>query len=219
MDAEDISRWFLAAFFMGVAAFYTARILAAKSRTGRSPVFAGKPGTLHHLTHSTFRVFRAAILIVCVLRVPWPAIDAALVPIHPFWRGEVIFSGLALMLAAFVGILFVHSYMGQDWRSGVPPERPVEAMRLITSGPFALSRNPILLLVQLGQAGFFLALPTVFSLVCLIVGVTMVHAQVSVEEKEMAARFGETWRAYARMTPRWLPLPGAPKQNTSHPIR
>ncbi len=207
MDAAAVSRWFLAAFFVGVAAFYAVRIAVAKSRTGRSPVYAGKRGTLHHLTHSTFRVFRAAILIVCVVRVPWPDIDAALVPIDLLWRGEVIFSGLALMLTAFAGILFVHFYMGEDWRSGVPPDRPGEARRLITSGPFALSRNPILLLVQLGQLGFFLALPTVFSLVCLIVGVAMVHAQVSVEEKEMEARFGEAWRAYARKTPRWLPRP------------
>jgi len=58
MAAIEFTRWFLALFFTGVAAFYTIRILQTKRRRHFSPVFSSKPGTLHFATHMAFRVFR-----------------------------------------------------------------------------------------------------------------------------------------------------------------
>ena len=79
MATVDITRWFLALFFVGVAALYTIRILLLKLKTGSTPVFAGQPGTLHFVAHLTFRAFRVVILAVCVGRLLWPPLDLYLI--------------------------------------------------------------------------------------------------------------------------------------------
>lgn len=91
--------------------------------------------------------------------------------------------------------------MADDWRSGIDEVRPG---RLITEGPFAWSRNPIALLVQTAQLGLFLSLPSVFTLVCLVVGVWVMQSQVRLEEADLERRLGDAYRAYKARTPRWL---------------
>jgi hypothetical protein len=66
LSAEAFSRWFLAGFFVVVAVFYTTKTLMMKKRLGRSPVSLGARGSRDFVIYGTFRVFRAAILLVCV---------------------------------------------------------------------------------------------------------------------------------------------------------
>ena len=199
--AVEFTRWFLAAFFTAVAAFYTGRIILAARYRGTSPVFAGRPGSAHYLTHLAFRVFRVVIWLVCVVRCAVPDADGLIGPIHLLWTAPVVLIGDALLAGSFAFALHVHFYMGRDWRSGTHDE---DMGRLITTGPFAVSRNPMLLAVQGAQIGLFLALPSVFTLVCLGVGLWAVHAQVRVEEVALAARHGGVYAAYRSETPRWL---------------
>jgi len=201
MTAIEFTRWFLALYFSGVATFYTFRILQTKHRRRSSPVFSGKPGTLHFATHVAFRVFRAIILCVCLVRLVWPPFDQYLVVIDVLWHPLVLLLGDGVMLFAFSAVILLHFQMGGDWRSGT---RNGDQTRLITSGAFAYSRNPMMLGVLLAQLGFFLALPSVFALVCFVVGVWAVIAQVRVEERLLMNRFGDVYQDYKARTPRWL---------------
>lgn len=201
MTAVTFTRWFLAVYFLAVACFYTVRILAEKTRSGISPVFTGAPGTAHFATHMTFRVFRVLILAACCIRLAWPGFDPYLIPFPILWHPAIIVVGDAILMASFAAVLFIHFYMGKDWRSGT---QQVDGSRLITSGPFAVSRNPMMLLVMAAQFGLFLALPSAFTLVCLAVGLWAVVTQVRVEEQMLETRFGAAYAAYARRTPRWL---------------
>ena len=201
MAAADFTRWFLALFFLGVAAFYTLRIIVAKRQIGASPVYTGKFGTLHWTTHTLFRVFRVLILGVCLARLAWPDFDDFLITFDDLWHSAVLILGCGLLLASFFAIIAIHVYMGENWRSGT---RADDRTRLITTGPFKLSRNPMMLCVILGQVGLFLALPTLFTLVCLIVGVWAVIAQMLVEERSLQQRFGAEYDIYRARTPRWL---------------
>lgn len=202
MDSSAFSRWFLAIFLVAVAVFYTVSIITRARRGGVSPVTFGRPGSRHWLIHTTFRVFRAVILGVCLLRIPYPRIDAWLVPIEPLWVAPILLAGNAMMLAAFLGLIRLHGFMGVHWRSGIPTAG--DANPLITTGPFARSRNPMFLLIQLAQLGFFFSLPSLFSLICLIVGVVAIQAQVRVEEQHLAARHGGAYARYKACVPRWL---------------
>jgi protein-S-isoprenylcysteine O-methyltransferase Ste14 len=202
-SAEAFSRWFLAAFFVFVAAFYTVRVLAASRRTGRSPVEFGSPRSRHRAHSNLFRVFRAAILGVCVVRAIWPGIDPLLLPLSILWHPPLLLAGNALLVVSFAAVLYVHSFMSADWRSGIHErERPA----LITTGPFALSRNPMFMAIQLGQLGLFLSLPSVFTLICLIVGVAVLHSQVRLEERHLSRHHGAAFVAYGERVPRWLRL-------------
>ncbi len=201
MSADDFTRWFLALFFLGVAAFYTVRILVAKRRIGVSPVFTGKPGTFHWATHTAFRVFRALILTVCLVRLAWPGFDRYLITYDILWHPVVLIAGSGLLLAGFLAVIAIHVYMGENWRSGARAE---DRTRLITTGPFTLTRNPMMLCVITAQVGLFLALPSLFTLVCLVIGVWAVTAQVGVEERLLRKRFGVEYDDYIAHTPRWL---------------
>jgi protein-S-isoprenylcysteine O-methyltransferase Ste14 len=201
MTAIDFTRWFLALFFVSVAAFYTIRIILIKRKMGISPVFVGIPGTLHFATHLAFRTFRIAILAVCVVRLLWPTLDRYLIPFNALWHPTILLLGDGLLLASFSAIIIIHFYMGKEWRSGM---RVGDRTELITTGPFAISQNPMMLCVVMGQVGFFLALPSAFTLICLLAGVWAVVTQVRVEQHLLRERFGAAYDAYAARTPRWL---------------
>ncbi len=215
MAAADFTRWFLALFFASVAAFYVVRITLAKRRTGASPVFSGKPGSSHFATHLSFRVFRAAILGVCIARLLWPPLDKYLITLDILWRPAIFILGDCLLLGGFASVVVIHFLMGNDWRSGT---RANDRTHLITTGPFAFSRNPMMLGVMTAQLGLFLALPSVFTLLCLVVGIWAVNAQVRVEEQLLRKRFGAAYTAYTEQTPRWLRVPtGAGRSEPPHP--
>ena len=199
----EATRWYLAGFFLFVAGFYGCRLLLARQRQGFSCVTYGRPGTLHWGLSLNFRVFRAAILILMVARVPWPSLDAFLLTCPPMTIAPVILAGNILITAGFGFVLYCQAFMGRAWRSGIPEEA---VPPLITDGPFQWSRNPIFLGIQCGQLGFFLALPSVFTFVCLVVGVTVIQMQVRLEERHLATTFGEAYRRYQDATPRWLRL-------------
>jgi protein-S-isoprenylcysteine O-methyltransferase Ste14 len=201
LTAAEFSRWFLAAYFSSVAIFYTIRVLAVSTKTGRSPVSAGRPGTRHRLHHTVFRLFRSAILVVCLARTIWPRLDSLLIPLPFLWSSIVLIGGNILLIVSFAAILYVHFYMAQDWRSGIDES---DQPALVTTGPFAITRNPMFLLIQLGQLGLFLSLPSVFTLVCLIVGVVIIHRQVRLEEVHLAQSHGGHYDDYRGKLPRWL---------------
>lgn len=201
LTAAFVSRWLLAAFFILVAVFYTIRILFIIGRTGVSPVHLGTWGSRHCVHYSIFRVFRVLILLVCVFRAFWPQIDALLVPLTFLWQPSIFVTGNMLLLLCFGTILYTHFYMGRTWRSGIDDDNNIP---LITTGPFAISRNPIFLLIQFGQLGLFLSLPSVFTLLCLVVGVTILRAQARLEETHLERQHGDAYIAYFKSVPRWF---------------
>ena len=95
---------------------------------------------------------------------------------------------------------------------------------LITSGPFALCRNPLYVGNLVLWAGF-----TVWSgllwMLPVTVGVFAAYyaSIIGWEESLLADRYGDAYRAYCDETPRWRPrldrLPGAWSASAMHPWR
>jgi len=204
MGFEEGVRVFLAFYFAFVGVHYLARLIGLRQRTGIRHAHPGQGDPANRLHQQVFRLFRGLILAVCVIRVPYPALDQWLMPFPALQSSLIVGAGVLLMLAALGWVDYVHSYMNADWRSGLNDD---PKGRLITTGPFALSRNPIFMGIMVGQLGFFLALPSVFTLVCLLLGATIIRRQVEVEERRMG-RSGDFagYDAYAATTPRWLTM-------------
>ena len=84
---------------------------------------------------------------------------------------------------------------------------PLDAPRhLVTTGPYAAVRNPIMageLAVIWGEAVYCASLGVLlYAAVLTLLG----HlAVVYIEEPELHQRFGESYAAYCRRVPRWLP--------------
>ena len=87
----------------------------------------------------------------------------------------------------------------------VEPFDPSKASSLVTSGPNALTRNPM----YVGMAGLLVAnalrrgsLASVLPVVAFVAYID--RFQVAAEERALAERFGADYAAYRESVPRWL---------------
>ena len=102
--------------------------------------------------------------------------------------------GLAIFLAALISF-------GSSWRVGIDPEN---CNRLVTSGAFAFSRNPIFLFMNIFFIGTFLIYPNLFFLgvsLCFAIGI---HRQILNEEKFLRAKFGREYLDYCKKVRRYI---------------
>lgn len=200
MSADLFTRHFLGIFFLLIGLLYGFRSLGLARRCGHSHIHYGARGSATWWHRQLFNLFRALILGVCLLRIAFP-IDGWLGILDPLYRPAVLLTGVALLLIAFARVSYVQGYLNADWRSGIDDAHP---SGLLTGGPYARSRNPIFLAILVAQFGFLLALPSLFSLLCLIVGATVILLQAQAEERSLRHRHGSAYEDYRHRVPRWL---------------
>lgn len=200
-DMVEFTRLFLALFFTMVAVFYTSRIFIMKRVTSRSLVFPGERYCSTWWNHMTFRFFRVLIWMVCLFRYFFPELDGYLGLINALQTNVVIAVGLVLLSLGFFATIAMNWAMGEEWRSGIDPSGPSQ---LLSNGVYHYSRNPMFVCIGLAQLGFFLALPSIFSLVCLIVGWMMLYRQTLAEEQHLADKFPQEYASYTATVRRWV---------------
>ncbi|WP_412553648.1 methyltransferase family protein [Shimia sp. MIT1388] len=198
---SDALRLYLAGFFTFVAVFYTTRIAFLKAREGAEFVLPGMRFCASWWNHMVFRFFRVTIWGVCLARAIDPGFDAYLGLWAAWQRPAVVLTGAGLLTFGFALALVSHFALGRHWRSGFDGGVPET---LLEAGPYRFSRHPAFLGVMLAQVGFWLALPSCFSTVCLIVGLIAVYHQMLLEERHMAARFGARYMDYSQRVRRWV---------------
>jgi protein-S-isoprenylcysteine O-methyltransferase Ste14 len=102
--------------------------------------------------------------------------------------------GLAAMLWALISF-------GTSFRVGIDTDRPGT---LVTSGIFALTRNPIYVAFAFVLFGELLLFPNWVFFLYLIGGIALFHRQVLREEEYLAAHYGDEYRAYCKRVRRYL---------------
>ena len=114
--------------------------------------------------------------------------------------------GIALFAIGAIATTVAQVAMGDAWRIGVDDSEQTE---LVTSGPFALSRNPIFTTMFVTAAGLFLIVPNALTLITLIALLVAVEIQVRVgEEPYLLRHHGDAYRAYAGRVGRFVPWIG-----------
>ena len=197
----EFTRFYLALFYTFVAVFYAIRITTEKRCQQHEVIFPGTHFSTTWWNHMVFRVFRVTIWAVCVLRLFVPALDTYLGVIPTLTVPPVLIAGNVLLTGGFMLAIGVHLHLGHQWRSGIDPDAPPQ---LWTAGPYSLSRNPMFLGVATSQVGFFLALPSFFSGLCLLLGWYTLHRQTREEEAYLLQRFPADYLAYRDRVRRWL---------------
>ena len=193
---------YLAVFYSGVALFYLVFAkLRKRDHDGSSMIHMGARFSLHWWNHLTFRFFRIAIWGVCVLRLFVPALDNWLVPFADLQVNWIVLTGVGLLTFGFALAVSGSLNLSGAWRSGIDESANEQ---LVTTQLYALTRNPTYVGVRMAQIGFFLALPNLFSLLCLVVGWIAVSVQIGLEEKHLQHRFGDAYRQYQRSVGRWF---------------
>jgi protein-S-isoprenylcysteine O-methyltransferase Ste14 len=184
-----------------VALFYTVRILVLKKRYQNDVIFPGDRFCSSWWTHSLFRVFRATIWTVCVFRCFVPEIDNYLIFMPYLQIPSLMLLGNILLTLGFCTTILLHFMLGKQWRSGIDPEKPTQ---LITDGFYRFTRNPMFLAIGLSQLGFFMAIPSVFSAICLVIGFSCLAVQTSAEEKHLARLLPNIYNQYCQKVRRWI---------------
>jgi protein-S-isoprenylcysteine O-methyltransferase Ste14 len=112
-------------------------------------------------------------------------------------------AGGVLTVAGLAATLYAQVAMGASWRIGVDPgERTV----LVTSGPFAVVRNPIFAAMLPTSLGLVLLVPNVVAVVGFGALVVALGVQTrAVEEPYLLATHGDAYAAYAGRVGRFLP--------------
>jgi protein-S-isoprenylcysteine O-methyltransferase Ste14 len=111
------------------------------------------------------------------------------------WIG-VLFCAAGLLLLLWSLISF-----GKSFRVGIDTEHPD---KLITSGVFAFSRNPIYVAFAMILIGQFLIFPNWILLVYLCAGVWLFHRQVLREEDYLKKHYGREYLEYCKRVRRYL---------------
>lgn len=197
----EFTRLYLAVFYTFVAVFYTTRIALRKHWESLEVVFPGKRFCSTWWNHMVFRFFRAAIWMGCVFRWFFPSLDESLGTISFLNIWPVVIAGNVLLTTGFAFTVAVHFNLGKQWRSGIDTNGP---QYLRTDGYYRFTRNPMFLGVATAQLGFFLALPSAFSGVCLLVGLYTLRRQTLAEEEHLLKAFPDDYRIYMANVPRWL---------------
>lgn len=112
--------------------------------------------------------------------------------------GVVVISfGLIFFVLAFVSF-------GDSWRVGFDLKTPGE---LVTTGLFAVSRNPIYVFMDLWFLGIFLINGTLIFLIFAALAFAAIHWQILQEENFLLNLYGQPYQEYRERTGRYISLP------------
>lgn len=90
-------------------------------------------------------------------------------------------------------------------RTTIDPKRPEAASRLVTTGAFRWTRNPIYLALLIWLLAWGLSQGNLVSLALIVVfPLWITRFQIIPEERALAAKFGDKFERYRRRTRRWI---------------
>ena len=119
--------------------------------------------------------------------------------------GELVFVpwGCVLLAWGYLQYLLVGNYRLPRARGGrgmdVPPDRIIE------TGPYRYTRNPMYLGHLIFMMGLAITLWSWFALVLLAARAIWFHRRVLHDERRLEARFGADYAAYRARVSRWIP--------------
>lgn len=126
--------------------------------------------------------------------------------VQPFrWESPSLWlTAAGLLLAGFALTIDVWALLTfRRHRANILPNKP--ASKLITDGPFAMSRNPIYLANVFLTAGLGLALNNRWLILgAVLLWFALLDLAIKREEAHMAAKFGDAWENYKAKVRRWI---------------
>ncbi|WP_413543324.1 methyltransferase family protein [Citricoccus nitrophenolicus] len=188
----------LSLYLAGLAAAFGVRSWIHHRRTGSAGFrgLSGHPGTAEWWGGVLFAAALAAGAVGPVLALVGDVLTWPLPPV-------LNWAGLVLALVGLLGTLTAQAGMGASWRIGVDP---TERTALVTTGTFALVRNPIFTAMLTALAGIALMVPTPVTAAAALLLLAAVEIQVRrVEEPYLLRTHGDAYASYAARVGRFLP--------------
>lgn len=190
----------LALYAVYLALAFGLRTLIQVRRTGSTGFqgLGGRPGSAEWIAGVGFTV---ALLLGAAA--PLLALADVVEPIAALDRSALHIAGFALAIAGIAATFYAQVAMGASWRIGVDS---AERTELVTTGPFALVRNPIFAAMLPTALGLALLVPSWVALVGLAGLAIALELQVRVvEEPYLLAVHRATYASYAARVGRFVP--------------
>jgi protein-S-isoprenylcysteine O-methyltransferase Ste14 len=144
------------------------------------------------------RADRRPLVVLVSLVGTFSVVATSFLPTTPHGPSAVLISNL-LITAGMAWAVWGLAYLRRSF-SIIP-----EARRLVTGGPFALSRNPLYLGEGIASIGVVLPGFNVWQALLLAVFVTSQLLRIRWEQKILTEAFGDEYRAYLRRVPMLVP--------------
>jgi protein-S-isoprenylcysteine O-methyltransferase Ste14 len=158
---------------------------------------SGRPGSLEWLG--------GVLFVVGIVLGPAAALGELFGWIAPLWQPSPIgvVAGVVIVLSGIAATYAAQTRMGASWRIGVQQDERTE---LVTTGVFALVRNPIFSSVLWTAVGLVGLLPNALAIASLLCVLLAVELQVRlVEEPYLLRTHGQRYCDYAGRVGRFVP--------------
>ena len=196
----ELALWLYVAYLL--VAFGLRTVIQIR-RTGSSG-FKGISGRVGSLEWTAGVLFVVAIAVG--VAAPVLALTDVLDPAEALDTNGLRATGIALFGAGLFATFAAQVAMGESWRIGVDEE---ERTDLVTTGPFALVRNPIFAAMLPTSLGLALLVPNVVALAGVVALFLALEIQVRlVEEPYLRRAHGQAYEDYAGRVGRFVPRLG-----------
>lgn len=172
-----------------------------KKWTGVNPYSIGGVTPVHRFTGSGIKFVSVLVLAEVVVFSFFPGVYDLLSPLPWLEHRFVSGFGCVVLIASFVWILVAQAQMGSSWRIGIDDRGRT---KLIRTGLFNVSRNPIFLGMRAVLLGLFLITPNAVSLASLFLGEGLLQVQVRLEEEYLRKVHGDSYDDYTGKVRRWI---------------
>ena len=154
-----------------------------------------KEAAHNYLWQTSDAIFGAIVLVSIALEMVYPL--------------AIGIRGLPRICLGAQGVIFGAAWIAASKRAlaraGQPSAPGVPTSRLVKTGVFNSSRNPLYLGLLLVQAGLGIAIGWAWLVVMVLPATTIVYfILIRPEERYLEATFGEEYRHYKQSTRRWL---------------
>ncbi len=118
-----------------------------------------------------------------------------------FADGFIAWIGVAVCVIGILLFTYALVSFGKSFRVGLDEEHPGE---LVTTGAFAISRNPIYTAFGLVLIGVFLIIPNWIILIYVFIGTWLFNRQIRLEEQSLKKIYGKKYAEYCKRVRRFL---------------
>ncbi len=185
--------------YFGVA-FVLKSVVVAK-RIGKNPLVLPKDDSAYGLIGLYFKLTLIAMFVYVLAYALFPAWHESFLPITRLDRLGIKYIGLAVLFISLVWTVIAQKHMKNSWRIGIDTDTNTE---LVTSGLFAISRNPVFFGMILSLTGLFLVTPNALTILFLILGYVLIQIQIRLEEEFLGKEHGQEYSDYKQKVRRLI---------------
>jgi len=170
-------------------------------KTGINPLTFDKEDDAHGFNGRVFKIISILELVVVgiyAFKNEWYKY------LLPFWYLEnatLQKIGWGFLIFSLIFVWIAQTHMANSWRIGIDKKNTA---KLVTSGMFTISRNPIFLGIMMANVGLFLVIPNAFTLLIISMSTISINTQIRLEEEFLRREFGNEYLNYEKKVRRWI---------------